>query len=156
MSLKSAYGTEDGTISLSWESVSNASRYVLSVDGRTDINIDGNLNSYTLSGFEKDAIKKYTATFKAYDSEGTELEITGNTKTFKYNPGAAPDENDIDNVDTSNMVTLQKGDGTNSDYLINKNHGLEEAVWFKVFYPHNTATYHNERPNCILDKSGRI
>lgn len=44
MSLKSAYGTEDGTISLSWESVSNASRYVLSVDGRTDINIDGNLN----------------------------------------------------------------------------------------------------------------
>ena len=153
MSLKSAYGTEDGTISLSWESVSNASRYVLSVDGRADINIDGNLNSYTLSGFEKDAIKKYTATFKAYDSEGTELEITGNTKTFKYNPGAAPDENDINNVDTSNMVTLQKGDGTNSDYLINKNHGLEEAVWFKVFYPHNTAAYHNERPNCILDKN---
>lgn len=73
MSLKSVYGTEDGTISLSWESVSNASRYVLSVDGRADIDIDGNLNSYTLSGFEKDAIKKYTATFKAYDSEGTEL-----------------------------------------------------------------------------------
>lgn len=57
MSLKSVYGTEDGTISLSWESVSNASRYVLSVDGRADIDIDGNLNSYTLSGFEKDAIK---------------------------------------------------------------------------------------------------
>ena len=32
-----------------------------------DIYIDGNLNSYTLSGFEKDAIKKYTATFKVYD-----------------------------------------------------------------------------------------
>ena len=26
---------------------SNASRYVLSVDGRADIDIDGNLNSYT-------------------------------------------------------------------------------------------------------------
>ena len=48
---------------------------------------------------------------------------------------------------------MQKGDGTNSDYLINKNHGLEKAVWFKVFYPHNTAAYHNERPNCILDKN---